>query len=201
MNLGYARVSTKEQHLERQLEELKKHVSDERYLFVDKISGRKENREGLLALKKFARPGDTVYIHELDRLGRNKELIKQELSYFQKNGIHVRVLELPTTMVDFTQYGELGNAIMEMINNILVEVLSTLAEQELRKNKKRQEEGISSAKMRGVKFGRPKVVVPENWDFVIHEWKSGKITAVQAMKELNMTASTFYRRVKERGIL
>lgn len=193
---GYVRVSTREQNPERQIEELKKYVPDERDILIDKISGSKKERPELEILKRFVRSRDEVYIHELDRLGRNKQNIKEELEYFHKKGVVVRILDVPTTLINFENYGDVGKSLMEMINNLLIEVFSTLAEAELEKNKKRREEGIKNAKEKGVKFGRPKKRLPGTFYPVYKDWINKKITAAGAARFLNISRGTFYNWVK-----
>lgn len=194
---GYARVSTREQNPERQIEELKKYVVDERDIIVDKITGKTGQRPGLDLLKRLLRAGDELYIHELDRLGRNKKIIKDQLLYFKEQEITVRVLDVPTTLIDFTNYGDLGKSVMEMVNNLLIEVLSTLAETEMLRTKKRQAEGIASARANGVKLGRPKKILPPAFFPVYERWQNGEITAVKAFHELEISKNTFYRWVRQ----
>ena len=191
---GYARVSSKDQNLDRQLDSLKKYVYDERNIIVDKISGKDTNRPGLSTLLFSVREGDTIYIHSLDRLGRNKEDIKTLLTEFKNRKVIVRILDLPTSMVD---YGEAGNSIMELINNILIEVLSFQAQAEREQIRKRQQEGIASAKARGVHFGRKKYEFPETWSEDYGIWKSGGCSAKSLMRKYNWTSTTFYRKVAE----
>lgn len=197
MKLGYIRVSATDQNLDRQLSEIKKYVLEDRNLFSDKQSGKTFIRDGYIALKKYARPGDEIYFHELDRIGRTKDEIKKELMYFKENGIIVRILDVPTTLQDFSNFGDLQLSIMDMINNLLIEVLSTMAESELIKNKKRQSEGIAEAKKKNVQFGRPCIKLPDNWDAVYCQWKNNEISAVMAMKQLKLTKSSFYKLAKQ----
>lgn len=194
---GYVRVSTRDQNPERQIEELKKYVADERDIIVDKITGKTGQRPGLDLLKRLLRAGDELYIHELDRLGRNKQVIKDQLLYFQGHKITVRVLDVPTTLIDFTNYGDLGKSVMEMVNNLLIEVLSTLAETEMLRTKKRQAEGIAAARANGVKLGRPKKVLPPAFFPIYKRWRNGEITAVKAFHELEISKNTFYRWVRQ----
>jgi DNA invertase Pin-like site-specific DNA recombinase len=177
--LGYARVSTKEQNLDRQVIALQEQGIAERDIITDKESGKSLDRLGYQSLKnKILRRGDTLIITSLDRLSQNKKDIKDELQYFQQHGIRLKVINLPTTMNDLP---EEQSWILEMVNNILIEVLGTIAEQERITTRARQSEGISAAHARGIKFGRPVAVKPDNWDEVVGMWKSGKITAVKAM--------------------
>ena len=188
---GYARVSTKEQNLDRQLLALREQGIEERNIIVDKESGKDLERKGYQALiNTMLRRGDTLIIKSLDRLSRNKCDIKKELERFKENGIRLKVIDLPTTMIDFPDGQEW---VMEMVNNILIEVLGTIAEQERNSIKQRQAEGIAAAKEKGAELGRPKAQKPENWDTVIAEMKAGNITATKAMEMLNMKRTTFYK--------
>lgn len=194
---GYARVSTKEQNLDRQILELKKYIDDERDIITDKQSGKDFDRSGYRSLREtLLRKGDTLIVKSLDRLGRNKQAIKDELEYFRKAGIRVQILDLPTTMIDVPG-GENGSWIIEMLNNMMIEVLASMAEQERLTIRKRQAEGIAAAKLKGKHLGRPKAEYPEEWEKIYKYWKNGNITAVQAMQELNLKKATFYKLVKD----
>lgn len=187
----YARVSSKEQNLDRQLEAFKKLGADEREIICDKESGKDLERSGYQALKTtMLRSGDTLIIKSLDRLSRNKTDIKNELQYFKDNNIRLKVIDLPTTMMDLPKGQEW---VFDMVNNILIEVLGTIAEQERATIRKRQREGIDAAKSKGKHLGRPKLELPENYDAVINQWKNKEITARQAMKMLGVSKSVFYR--------
>ena len=125
-----ARVSTKDQNLARQLEAAKKYGIPEKNVFCDKISGRKKDRPEYDRLKSIVTQGDEVYFEELDRIGRDKSLIKEELEWFKEKGVIVRVMDVPTTLMEFPD----GQSwVLEMVNNILIEVLGTIAEQEWKK--------------------------------------------------------------------
>lgn len=191
---GYARVSSKDQNLDRQLDSLKQYVPNERDIIVDKLSGKDINRPGLESLLFNIRQGDTLYIHSLDRLGRNKDDIKKLLTDFKNKKVIVRILDLPTSMVD---YGEAGNGIMELINNIIIEVMAYQAQAEREHIRKRQEEGIASARARGVHFGRKKYHFPETWSEDYKVWKDKKCTAKSLMRKYGWTSTTFYRKVTE----
>lgn len=192
---GYARVSTKEQKTDRQVIALTEYGVKERNIIVDKESGKDLNRNGYQSLKNtMLRSGDTLVIKSLDRLSRNKADIKKELEYFKDNGIRIKVLDLPTTLMELPEGQEW---VFEMVNNILIEVLGTIAEQERRNIKQRQAEGIAAAKGNGVTLGRPKAEKPDNWEEVIKEWQSGKITAVKAMELTGTKRTTFYKLVNQ----
>ena len=192
---GYARVSSKEQNLDRQIIALTNCGVEERDIIVDKESGKDLNRAGYLGLKNsLLREGDTLIIKSLDRLSRNKTDIHNELQFFRKNGIRLKVIDLPTTMMDLPEGQEW---VFDMVNNILIEVLGTIAEQERVTIKQRQAEGIEAALKRGVHFGRPRVLRPKNWEEVIKEWEEDKITAAKAMRKMGLSKSTFYRLYNE----
>lgn len=195
MIYGYARVSTKEQNLDRQLVELRKYVPENNIL-VDKASGKDMQRDGYLALKGALglREGDTLYIKSLDRLSRNKADIKNELQWFKDNHIRLIVLDLPTTMIHIENGQEW---ILEMINSILVEVLSSIAEQERLTIRQRQKEGIEAAKLKGKHLGRPKLEYPQNWKEYYDKWSKGEITASFAIKQMGISRFSFYRLVKK----
>ncbi|MDL2287919.1 recombinase family protein [Oscillospiraceae bacterium OttesenSCG-928-F05] len=188
---GYARVSTKEQNLDRQIIALKEQGIEERNIIVDKESGKDLERIGYQSLKNtMLRRGDILIIKSLDRLSRNKSDIKQELEYFKANGIRLKVIDLPTTMMELPEGQEW---VFEMVNNILIEVLGTIAEQERETIKQRQAEGIAAAQSKGIELGRPKARKPDNWDSVIADWKDGKITATKAIELTGTKRTTFYK--------
>ena len=189
----YARVSSREQNLDRQIEAFKKLGADEREIICDKESGKNLDRTGYQALKTaMLRSGDTLIIKSLDRLSRNKTDIKNELQYFKDNNIRLKVIDLPTTMMDLPEGQEW---VFEMVNNILIEVLGTIAEQERQTIRQRQREGINAAKAKGKHLGRPQLELPDNYEAVIAQWKNNDITARQAMRMLGVSKSSFYRMV------
>ena len=191
---GYARVSTKDQNLDRQLIALREFGIDDRDIIREKASGKSLNREAYQTLRnQLLREGDTLVIVALDRLSRNKLHIKQELEYYRGRNIRVMVLDMPTTLC---QVNEGQEWIIEMINAIFVEVLASLAEQERVKTLTRQAESIEAAKLQGKHLGRPKMKIPEGWDNIYMLWKSGEITAVEAMKRSGLKKSTFYKLAK-----
>jgi len=199
----YARVSSKSQNLDRQIELFKSMGGIENEnIIVDKESGKDFNREGYAYLKKqLLRKGDTLVIKELDRLGRNKEAIKEELEHFKEIGIRIKVTDLPTTMTDIP-FGQ--EWIIDMINNILIEVLSSIAEQERLKINSRQKEGIAAMEIKNGKrystktgrpIGRPPATYPLEWNRYYEKWKAGEITAVECMRQMNLKRCTFYKLV------
>ena len=190
----YSRVSSKEQNLDRQIAAFKALGADDRDIITDKESGKDLNRAGYTALKNaMLRRGDTLVVKSLDRLSRNKSDIKNELQFFKDNGIRLKVIDLPTTMMDLPEGQEW---VFEMVNNILIEVLGTIAEQERATIRQRQAEGIEAARNRGKKLGRPALEFPDNWNEVYSSWKNGEITAKIAMERTNTKRTSFYKLVQ-----
>ena len=158
---GYARVSSREQNTDRQIEALTKFGVPEQNIIIDKASGKDTEREGYQYLKRqILRNGDTLVIKELDRLSRNKADIQRELEHFKEMGVRVKILDIPTTLTDFPPE-QLW--VQEMVTAILIEVLGSIAENERNKIRARQREGIEAAKKKNVRFGRPPAPLPENW--------------------------------------
>lgn len=187
----YARVSSKEQNLDRQIAAFVSMGAADRDIITDKESGKDLERKGYQALKNaMLRCGDTLVIKSLDRLSRSKADIKNELQYFKDNGIRLKVLDLPTTLMDYPDGQEW---VFDMVNNILIEVLGAIAEQERVTIHQRQAEGIAAAKSKGKHLGRPKAVKPDNWNEVMIQWKNGAITARKAMELTGVKRSTFYQ--------
>lgn len=188
---GYARVSSREQHEDRQIETLTNYGVSRDNIIVDKCSGKDTEREGYQYLKKqILRSGDTLVIKELDRLSRSKSDIKQELEYFKNHGVHIRILDIPTTLTDFPPE---QMWVMDMINAILIEVLGSIAENERLKIRRRQREGIDAALKKNVRFGRPAIAKPENWDTVVKQIDAKEISVSQALQTLNISRSSYYR--------
>ena len=188
-------MSTRDQNLDRQLKALADFGVEERDIVTDKESGKSLEREGYLMLKNhLLREGDTLVVMSLDRLSRNKSHIKTELEYFKEHHIRVKILDIPTTLIELP---EEQDWIFDMINNILIEVLASIAEQERVRTLQRQAQGIAAAKEKGKHLGRPRASYPENWHEVYLEWTNGKITAKAAMNMLSLKRSTFYVLVKQ----
>ena len=188
---GYARVSSREQNEDRQLETLTRFGVPEQNIIIDKASGKDTEREGYQYLKRqILRKGDTLVIKELDRLSRNKTDIKRELEEFNAAGVRVKILDIPTTLTDFPPEQAW---VLEMINAILIEVLGAIAENERNKIRARQREGIEAAKKKNVRFGRPSKPLPDNWREVLTEVRSGKKKPIEAIRELGISRSCYYR--------
>ncbi|MBK5349128.1 recombinase family protein [Bacillus sp. TH44] len=194
INFAYLRVSSNDQNLDRQYKAVQPYVTDEKYIYTDKASGKDMDREGFQNMLKAMRGGDTLYIKSIDRLGRNKQQIKEYLEYFKREKIRVKIIDLPTTMADVPD-GQ--DWVIDMINNIIIEVYTSIAEQERRTIKERQREGIDAAAAKGKHLGRPVMKLPADWDRLYGEWKAKKIMAVEFMAAVNMKKATFYKKVKE----
>lgn len=193
---GYARVSSTEQHLDRQIQALSEYVSIDN-IVTDKQSGKDLNRPGYQALKGHLglRAGDILYIMSLDRLSRSKADIKGELQWFKEHDVRLMILDLPTSMI---QVPEGQEWITEMINNILIEVLSSMAEQERMLIRKRQRQGIDAAKAKGKHLGRPYLELPKNSDYILELWKNQEIGTQEACNRLGVSKTSFYRIVKRK---
>lgn len=209
IKFGYCRVSTQEQNLDRQYEALSKYDIPIENIFDDKVTGKTDNRENYQAmkvlmqrlvainLKKEPCDRDTIelYIEELDRLGRTKKIIRDEMKWFLDQGIILRILEIPTTLMNIDPENDW---VLDMVNRILIEVYTSLAEQEITKKEKRQREGIEAAKARGVYKGRKPIEVDERlFENIYKRWRAEEITALKAMDLLGLKRNTFYRMVKQ----
>ena len=190
MIIGYCRVSTKDQDLTRQIESLKEYGCER--IYSDKATGKNFNRPEYTKLKDALRKGDTLVVHEFDRLGRNKKLTLKELEYFKNNGIRLIALNLPTTQLDTTD-----NVMLETINNIVIELYTMMAQQEIETREKRQREGIDIALANGVKFGRREIEYPKNWESVIQLVDNKQINNIEAMTMLGLKKTTYYKLLKE----
>lgn len=200
-NFAYARVSTDEQETERQKQAIKEYCPEieEKDIFIDKATGKNFDRPSYQLMKSIIERVSTeenqveLIIEEFDRLGRNKQQIQEELRWFKEHHTRVRILNLPTTLVDVP--GD-SSYLLEMVQNILIEVMGTIAEEELRMRKKRQMEGIEIARQQGKYRGRKPVQIEEKAFLDKYaRWRKGEITAVEAMRLLGVKANTFYRRV------
>lgn len=191
-----ARVSSKDQNLARQLAEARKHADIlEENIFCDKISGRKKERPEYDRMKSLLKSGDEVYFTELDRIGRAKHLIKEELEWFKERGVIVRVMDVPTTLMELPKGQEW---VFEMVNNILIEVLGTIAEREWAKTKERRDAGIAAmpvdengrkiSSRTGRGFGRSRVDV----DLTLRDGES----ITDACARLGISRTTYYRKMR-----
>lgn len=189
---GYARVSSKEQNEERQLNAFKEFGIDERDIYIDKQSGKDFNRDNYLVLKHILRENDLLVIKSIDRLGRNYNMIIEEWKDITQN-IKADIVVIDMPLLDTRNNKDLLGT---FISDLVLQILSYVAEQERIFIKQRQKEGISNAINNGVKFGRPKIEKPSNYDDVIKLWKNKKIKSKQAMEMLGLKPNTFYNLLK-----
>jgi DNA invertase Pin-like site-specific DNA recombinase len=190
---GYIRVSSRDQNEARQLQSMKEVGISNRDIFIDKQSGKDFNREQYQSLKHHLRAGDILYIHSLDRFGRNKEEILKEWTDITKN-IMADIVVLDMPLLDTKKYQD---SLGTFISDLVLQILSWLAEEERERIKKRQREGIDAALQSGTRFGRPKAEITDAFIAVYTEWKAERITATEAMKRADMKRTTFYKMVKE----
>ena len=189
---GYIRVSTREQNEDRQLIALREMAVPEANLFVDKQSGKDFQRPQYKRLLRKLKKDDLLYVKSIDRLGRNyEEILEQWRVLTKEKGVDIVVLDMP--LLDTRRGKDLMGA---FLSDIVLQVLSFVAENERTNIRQRQAEGIAAAKARGVKFGRPPGPLPENYRSAYHRWKAGKITGAAAAKECGMALSTFRYRAK-----
>lgn len=194
-SLFYARVSSKDQSLERQIIVAKEMEIKDEYIFIEKASGKDFKRPEYQLMKRMFREEDILYVKSLDRLGRNKQMILDEWQELIKvKKINIVVLDMP--LLDTRKYNDM-NGLENLISDLILQLLSYMAEDERKRIRERQKEGIKVAISNGVAFGRKKIAVDENFKLIFNDWKQKKITAVEAMKRAGMKSNTFYRRTKE----
>lgn len=199
--IGYNRVSTKNQKLDRGdkdiIEFCKSRNLELKKIYSDKISGRNFDRPRYTVMKEdVLESGDILILPEVDRLGRNKTEILKELEYYKQNEIRVMILEIPTTLIDISALETgLSNLILEAINNMMIEMYALFAQAELEKKAERQEKGIAAMKARGEwdRYGRPKVMQIDEFRIHFEKVLKGEKKPFEVMKELGLTESTYYR--------
>lgn len=200
---GYHRTSTREQHLDRGITEINAYCTANNLelekIFTDQQTGKNFNRPRYTIMKEdVLRAGDELIITEVDRLGRNKQETLKELQYYRDNGIRVKILELPTTLMDLSAMDNaMARMIMETINNMLIELYATMAQAEIEKKEKRQKEGIEAKKARGEwdEYGRPAVMTLEDFAIEYKRVESGELRPFELMRKLGMSKATYYRYV------
>lgn len=190
---GYVRVSSLEQNEDRQMIALKGAGVSDHSIFMDKQSGKDFHRENYEKMVCSLQKGDLLYIISIDRLGRNYAEIQNQWRILTKEiGIDICVLDMP--LLD-TRNGK--DLMGTFIADLVLQILSFVAENERENIRKRQEEGIAAAKERGVRFGRPEAVVPEDFEKIVRAWERGQIRLQQALERCQISKSTFYRRLRE----
>ena len=192
MNYGYARVSTVAQNLDRQLEELLKIGIDGKNIYTDKESGKDFNRTSYKKLLKKLKPGDVLFIKAIDRLGRNYNMVLDEWRVLTKEkGVDIVVIDMP--LLDTRIEGK--NLVGKFIADVVLQILSFVAENERETMRQRQAEGIKIAKAKGIKFGRPSIPTPSNFNEIVLLFKSKRITSEEAIKMSGLSRGTFYRKL------
>lgn len=190
MIYGYVRVSSTTQNVERQTEEMARLEIPNENVFIDKQSGKDFNRENYQILRSKIKKGDLLIIKSIDRLGRNYKMILDEWYYITKIvECDVFVIDMPLLDTRSTPQNLVGR----FIADIVLQILSFVAETERENIKSRQAEGIRIAKEKGIHMGRPKLVLPDNFDYVLQLYLAKEITCNNAAKMANMPISTFFK--------
>ncbi len=190
MKYGYVRVSTKEQNIDRQLVEMYAQGLNDKTIFIDKQSGKDFERDEYQKLKKKLKSGDLLIIKSIDRLGRNYDMIIDEWRTLVNDmNVDIQVLDMP--LLDTRTEGK--NLVGKFISDIVLQILSFVAENERENIKKRQAEGIRIAKEKGKHLGRPKLKLPKNFTIIANQYKKKEITLAEALSSLKMNRSTFYK--------
>lgn len=191
---GYIRVSSKDQNEERQIISMKEFGISERDIYIDKQSGKDFNRTQYQIMLNNIRENDLVVFSSLDRMGRNYSEIQEQWRYITHElKADIKILDMD--LLDTRSNGD-NSLDRKFICDLTLQILAYVAEKERINIRSRQEQGIAAAKANNVKFGRPKIEKPDNWDEVISKWKNGEITAKKAMDILNLKRSTFYALIK-----
>lgn len=207
--IGYHRTSTTDQHLDRGIKEIEDYCGlnnlSLKKIYTDQQTGKNFNRPRYTVMKEdVLEPGDVLIVTELDRLGRNKRDTLKELQQFKDNNIRVMILEIPTTLIDYSKLdNSMAAMLMETVNNMLIEMYASFAQAEMDKREKRQKEGISTMKARGEwnKYGRPKFL---DYDVFRKEYEKvlkGELRPVDVMKKLSLTKATYYNYRKQYSTL
>ena len=198
MNIyGYARVSSMDQNEGRQMIALHEAAVLERNIFIDKQSGKDFDRPNYKKLVKKLKAGDLLYVLSIDRLGRNYEEIQTQWRILTKEiGIDICVLDMP--LLD-TRNGK--DLMGTFIADLVLQILSFVAQSERENIRKRQAEGIAAAKAKGIKFGRPEKSVPNDFSKIVKAWEQKKLTLAEVLKQCNISESTFYRKLREYRLL
>ena len=190
---GYVRVSSADQNEERQMVEMRRAGVPDDNIYIDKISGKNFDRPNYKMLVESVREGDLLYILSIDRLGRNYEEIQNQWRILTKEKkIDIVVIDMP--LLDTRQGRDLMGT---FIADLVLQILSFVAQNEREKIKERQEQGIAAAKARGVRFGRPEKEVPEDFTQLVSAWEKKQLPLSELLKRCDMSEATFYRRLRE----
>ena len=194
MKYAYARVSTDKQNVDRQVYELKEYV-EETFIYIDKESGKDFNRHNYQKLKKALKKGDELYIKSIDRLGRNYDLITDEFRQLSKHiGVIIYILDMP--FINTFNDTILDNSLRTFIIDIVLQILSFVAENERINIKNRQKEGIKIAKLNGKHLGRPALILPNSFVDIIKQVKDKTLSVSNAIKLLNISKTSYYKYLK-----
>ena len=190
---GYIRVSTREQNEARQLDALYKAGVEEKRIYMDKQSGKDFDRQGYQQLLHRLRRGDTLFVKSIDRLGRNyNEILEQWRLITKEKQAAIVVLDMP--LLDTRQTGR--DLTGTFVADLVLQILSYVAQTERENIRQRQMEGIAAARQRGVQFGRPRIPVPEGFEGAKEKWQNGQITSRAAARQLGISQDTFLRWVR-----
>jgi len=198
---GYIRVSSTDQNEDRQVMALREKGVSSRNLFIDKQSGKDFDRRGYQKLVKQLRKGDLLYITSIDRLGRNYEEIQNQWRIITKEkGVDIAVVDMP--LLDTRRGKDLGSGdggglVGTFIADVVLQLLSFVAQNERENIRKRQAEGIAAARVRGVRFGRPQKQLPDNFGELVKRWESKQIKTAAILELCNMSRSAFYTKLRE----
>lgn len=190
---GYIRVSSKDQNEERQRVAMAQQHIPAKNIYMDKQSGKDFNRPNYQRLIRKLKPGDVLFILSIDRLGRNYEEIQNQWRILTKEkGVDIVVLDMP--LLDTRQGKDLMGT---FIADLVLQILSFVAQSERENIRKRQAEGIAAAKAKGVRFGRPEIAIPDEFAQIVRQWEKKEISFEEATKQCGMSGTTFYRRLRE----
>ena len=193
---GYARVSSTDQHEDRQIAAMDELNIPAKQIFTDKQSGKNFERPAYIALTEKLEPGDLLYIKSIDRLGRNYDEIQDHWRILTKErGVDIVVIDMP--LLDTRRDKDLMGT---FIADLVLQILSFVAHNERENIRTRQREGIAAAKIRGVRFGRPITKPPENFGQLVRQWERGKIPFAELLTQTGLKEATFYRRLRERRL-
>lgn len=190
---GYVRVSTREQNIERQLIPLRKAGIDEQNIYIDRQSGKNFERPAYVQMMSLIQEGDLLIVKSIDRLGRNyQEIMEQWRIITKERKADICIQDMP--LLDTTKTKDLLGT---FISDVVLQLLSFVAENERDNIRQRQAEGIAAAKARGVQFGKPMIPVPENFPELYRQWQAGNISIKEFARLCKMGRSTMYNRIKE----
>ena len=190
---GYVRVSTADQNEDRQMIAMHENKVPDKHIYMDKLSGKDFNRPQYQKLLKKLKPGDLLYLMSIDRLGRNYEEIQNQWRILTKEiGVDIRVIDMP--LLDTTTCKDLMGT---FIADLVLQILSFVAQNERENIKKRQAQGIAAAKAKGVHMGRPVKEVPDDFSKMVSQWEKKQIPLSDVLEKCGMSEATFYRRLRE----